>query len=409
MKNCRICGAVLPAPFFSLGNAPPSNAFLTSEQLDLMEPYYPLDVFWCQQCSLVQIGEYKMPEGIFDDQYIYYSSHSTSWLEQCNRYANEMINCYSFNEKSLILEIASNDGYLLQFFKKANVPVFGVEPSSGCATAAKKIGIPTDIAFFSSLYAKKIRDEGIFPDLIICNNVLAHTPHLHDFVEGLKIILPQYGLITIEFPHLLQLLKKCQFDTIYHEHYSYFSLHALIRLFGDHGLNIVKVEKLTTHGGSLRIYVRHDNVGGENSLSIKEILDEEISFGILMPDIYSAFGDSVYRVRWDLLKYLIHAKEQGRTVVGYGAPAKGNTLLNFCGVRRDLLGYTVDISPVKQGKFLPGTHIPVFHPHMIMTNRPDEILILPWNLADEIMKQLSFIKDWGGKFVIPIPYIQVIG
>jgi len=408
MKECRICHTKLYKPFLSLGNAPLSNAFLNYDDLEKMEPYFPLDVYWCPECSLVQINQYEMPEKIFNSDYIYYSSHSTSWLNHCKNYVQNMITRYKYNSSSLVMEIASNDGYLLQYFKDANIPVIGIEPSSGCANVAIQRGVPTKTLFFTSKLAESLVNDRIQPNLIIGNNVLAHTPYLHDMVEGLKIVLAKGGLITMEFPHVLSLLNGVEFDTIYHEHFSYFSLHSVIRLFQEHGLTISDVDELPTHGGSIRIYANHNDDNKIKSKNIQYILQKESECGLLDQQKYLKFSEMVYKTRWNLLSYLISAKKKGIRIVGYGAPAKGNTLLNFCGIREDLLEYTVDISPVKQGKFLPGTHIPVYAPEKIIEDKPDEILILPWNIADEITEQLSFFKKEGGKFIIPIPEVRTI-
>lgn len=408
MKECRICQTNLDKPFLSLGNAPLSNAFLTANDLEKMEPYFPLDVYWCSNCSLVQIGLFEKPENIFNTDYIYYSSNSSSWLNHCQKYVAEMISRYNYNASSLVMEVASNDGYLLQYFKKAGIPVLGVEPSSGCADVAIQQGIQTEVTFFSTEFASILVKKGIQPNLIIGNNVLAHTPYLHDMVEALHISLAVDGLITMEFPHVLHLLDENQFDTIYHEHFSYFSLHAVMRLFRDHDLIIFDVDEIPTHGGSLRIYASHLNSSKRESDSVKRVLETEVKKGLLDRQRYDNFRETVYKTKRDLLNYLITARNDQRRVVGYGAPAKGNTLLNFCGIREDLLEYTVDISPIKQGKFLPGTHIPVFEPEKLKTDLPDEILILPWNIADEVIDQLSYFANNGGKFIIPIPTVRLI-
>jgi SAM-dependent methyltransferase len=401
----------LREPFLSLGNSPLSNAFLTKEDLNQMEPYYPLDVYVCEKCFLVQLDEFETAKNIFSSDYAYFSSYSESWLQHCKNYTEMMIDRFGFYKKSFIVEIASNDGYLLQYFRQRDIPVLGIEPASNTAEVAIKKGIPTDITFFNTSYAKKMKETGKLADLIIANNVLAHNPNLNDFVEGVKIALKPDGVITMEFPHLLKLIEENQFDTIYHEHFSYFSFHSVQKLFASHNLVLFDVEEIPTHGGSLRIYARHKEVSSEQlavSSNITNIINKEIEFGLNQIRTYQSFGEKVKLTKRKLLQFLIQAKNDGKKIVGYGAPAKGNTLLNYCGTRTDFLDYTVDRSPHKQNKYLPGTHIPIKHPDKIKEDKPDYILILPWNIKDEIMEQMSFIREWGGKFVIPIPKVEVI-
>ncbi|MBT9130997.1 MAG: hypothetical protein DDT41_01295 [candidate division WS2 bacterium] len=415
--NCRFCNTQLKHLFVSLGSSPLSNSYLTREQLHRMEPFYPLEVYVCEKCFLVQIETFETPKNIFTD-YAYFSSFSDSWLRHCKEYTEMMINRFGFDKDSLVVEIASNDGYLLQYFKQHHIPVLGIEPAANVAEAAKKIGIPTDVAFFDTPYAKKMRKDGKLADLIIGNNVLAHNPNLNDFVQGLRIALKSNGVITMEFPHLLQLMEHNQFDTIYHEHFSYFSFHAVQKLFASHNLVIFDVEEIPTHGGSLRIYGKHQEASREQlgvsreqlavSSSVGDLLEKEKSYGLLDLKTYYGFGKKVEATKRGLLQFLIQAKNEGKKIVGYGAPAKGNTLLNYCGIRADFLDYTVDLSPHKQDKFLPGTHIPIKHPDKINEDKPDYVLILPWNIKEEIMEQLSFIRGWGGKFVVPIPEVIIL-
>jgi SAM-dependent methyltransferase len=374
-----------------------------------MEPYYPLEVYFCEYCSLVQLDEFEAPEQIFSAEYTYFSSYSTSWLAHCKQYVTMMIDRYRFNESSRIMEIASNDGYLLQYFKDYNIPVRGVEPAKKTAEIAIAKDIPTDITFFNTEYARDLCLHDYSADLIIGNNVLAHNPNLNDFLEAIRMILAPCGIITMEFPHVLQLIQNNQFDTIYHEHFSYLSLHAVIYLFSAHQMEIYDVDEISTHGGSLRIYAKHASDHSKAvSLAVDRLLKKETDAGLLNLATYHAFGLKVAETKRFLLQFLITAKNEGKIVVGYGAPAKGNTLLNYCGIRTDFLAYTVDANPHKQNLFLPGTHIPIRHPDQIRKDKPDYVLILPWNIRDEIIDQISYIREWGGKFIIPIPSVQVI-
>jgi SAM-dependent methyltransferase len=409
MNTCRSCGFPLPPPFLDLGNSPLSNAYLSGNAIHKMEAYYPLEIYFCKYCSLVQLDEFEVPEHIFTSDYAYFSSYSTSWLAHCRAYADMMVERFGFNEHSLVMEIASNDGYLLQYFKTRDIPVKGVEPAKNTADIAIAKGIPTDIAFFNTGYGKDMVSRNCLADLIIGNNVLAHNPNLNDFVEGMCLALKPHGVITIEFPHLLQLITNNQFDTIYQEHYSYLSLHSVRHLFNAHHLEIFDVDEISTHGGSLRIYAKHR--GDEtNKISphVDEMLEKEKFAGLLDEETYAKFSRNVETIKRTLLQCLISIKNEGKNIVGYGAPAKGNTLLNYCGIRTDFLDYTVDANPNKQNLFLPGTHIPIRHPNQIRVDKPDYILILPWNIKEEIMNQLSFVREWGGKFIIPIPEVRVI-
>ncbi|MDD5016356.1 MAG: class I SAM-dependent methyltransferase [Atribacterota bacterium] len=409
MDNCRLCGMVLKKPFLSLGNSPLANSYLTKTQLGMMEPFYPLDVYICEHCFLVQIDECETAQNIFTSEYAYFSSYSDSWLQHSKLYVDMMIKRFGFNKESFVVEIASNDGYLLQYFKEHDVPTLGVEPARNAAEVAIEKGIQTDVSFFNTLYASEMREKSRLADLIIGNNVLAHNPNINDFVKGLGIALKPSGIITMEIPHLLRLIEHNQFDTIYHEHYSYFSFHAVKKLFELHNLEIFDVEELSTHGGSLRVYVKNNHDQSKRiSPGVNEILQSEKNFGLLDMNTYHEFDERIKSTKRNLLSFLIEAKKSGKRIVGYGAPAKGNTLLNYCGIRADFLDYTVDRSLQKQNKFLPGTHIPIKHPDRIKEDKPDYVLILPWNIKEEIMGQLSFISEWGGRFVIPIPKVLVI-
>jgi len=406
--TCRFCGAQIEHVFVSLGSSPIANSYLN--RLDQMEPFYPLNVYVCDNCFLVQLQEFESAKKIFGEgDYAYFSSYSDSWLKHARDYVDKMINTFGVSNKSHVVEIASNDGYLLQYFVKKGIPVLGIEPARNVAEVAISKGISTDITFFNTAYAKKMKKAGKCADLIVANNVLAHNPNLNDFVEGLKIALKRTGTITLEFPHLLKLIEQVQFDTIYHEHFSYFSFLTVEKLFASHGLTLFDVEELSTHGGSLRIYAKHEE---DETKPVTEktssLRNREIKTGLADINYYLAFSEKVKAVKREALKFLIRAKEENKNIVGYGAPAKGNTFLNYCGIRTDFLDYTVDKSPHKQGHYLPGSRIPIVAPDMISETKPDYILILPWNIKEEIMKQTSFIREWGGKFVIAIPGIQVI-
>lgn len=408
--NCRFCNTKLINPFVSLGPSPLSNSYLTREQLHKVEPYYPLDVYVCNNCFLVQLQEFESPENIFGD-YAYFSSYSDVWLKHAKTYVDKMINLFGFNKGSYVIEIASNDGYLLRYFIEKGIPVLGIEPAKNVAEVARQKGIPTEIVFFGTKTAKKLASEGRCADLLLGNNVLAHVPNLNDFVAGLKIILKPQGVITMEFPHLMRLMEETQFDTIYQEHFSYFSFLAIEKVFAAQGLIIFDVEELQTHGGSLRIYARHKGENSERlavSSKITNIINKEIDAGLDKIETYQAFGEKVKEAKRKLLKFLIQAKEEGKTIVGYGAPAKGNTLFNYCGIGTDFIDYTVDRNPYKQGRYLPGSHIPIKKPEKIRETKPDYVFILPWNLKDEIMEQMSYIREWGGKFVIQIPEVEVL-
>ncbi len=407
--HCRFCQTPLRHLFVSLGSSPLSNSFLRAEDLHKMEPTYPLDVYVCENCLLVQLDEFEKPTEIFNSDYAYFSSYSESWLSHCRQYVDMAVKRFGLNEGSSVVEIASNDGYLLQYFKKYNIPVLGIEPAANTAAVALANGIPTEVAFFDSNYAENMYRAGRQADLIIGNNVLAHNPNLNDFVRGLKIALRDDGLITMEFPHLVRLMGEIQFDTIYHEHFSYFSFLAVERIFREHGLTIFDVEELPTHGGSLRVFAAHTEDQNKSlSPRVTELKTREITEGYGKIDHYLTFGRKVQAVKRNLLQMLIDLKNEGKKIVGYGAPAKGNTLLNYCGIRTDFLDYTVDRSPYKQNCYLPGSRIPITHPDRIRGDRPDYILILPWNIKEEIMEQMGYIREWGGRFIVPIPHALII-
>src|SRR5665647_2793501 len=409
MARCRLCGNKLQHMFLSLGNSPLANLYLDESELHTTEAYYPLEVFVCDSCFLVQLEEYEAAERIFSATYAYFSSYSESWLQHCKEYTDMIVDRFFLGKHSHVLEVASNDGYLLQYFKEYGIPVRGVEPAKNTAEVARKRGIPTDVTFFNSTYAKKLLEYDQQGDLIIGNNVLAHNPDLHDFVEGLNIALKPDGVITMEFPHLLRLMEKNQFDTIYHEHFSYFSFNVALTLFAKHDLEVFDVEEIPTHGGSLRIYAQHkEDIPKPRTQRVEKLLEKEATAGLFDVDTYYKFGENVKLTKRLLLQCLIHLKNSGKKIVGYGAPAKGNTLLNYCGIRTDFLDYTVDRNPAKQGKYLPGTHLPIMHPDVIKQRKPDYILILPWNIKDEIMQQLGYIREWGGRFIIPIPTVTVV-
>ncbi|OGS35851.1 MAG: SAM-dependent methyltransferase [Elusimicrobia bacterium RIFOXYB2_FULL_49_7] len=406
---CRGCLSELRAPFLSLGNQPLSNAYLTAQALQQMEATYPLDLYHCEKCHLVQLPEFEKAADIFNEEYAYFSSYSTSWLDHCKRYADIVADRFKLGQKSFVMEVASNDGYLLQYFKEKEIPVLGVEPAAATAKVAQQKGIPTEICFFDSVFAKQLVSDGRLADLIAGNNVLAHNPNLREFVEALAMALKPEGVITLEFPHVLSMIQENQFDTIYHEHFSYLGLLPLIPLFQEFGLTLFDVDELPTHGGSLRIYAAHTGAALANvSPSVQCVLEKEKVFGLDQPDRYAQFTAQVETVKRNLLRFLIDAKETGKKVAGYGAPAKGNTLLNYCGIRTDLLPFTVDRNPHKSGRFLPGTHIPIFSVEKIKAEQPDFLFILPWNLKKEVMEQMAFIREWGGRFVVAIPSLQVL-
>jgi 2-polyprenyl-3-methyl-5-hydroxy-6-metoxy-1,4-benzoquinol methylase len=407
INRCRLCENPLQHIFVDLGVSPLANSYLKANQINQMEPFYPLRAYVCMQCYLVQVPVFQSSEEIFGD-YAYFSSFSDSWLQHAKAYTESMIDRFGFGADSQVIEIASNDGYLLQYFAERGIPVLGIEPAKNVAKVALEIGIQTIQKFFGFQTAAELVQEKYHADLLIGNNVLAHVPDLNDFVSGMKVILKPQGIITMEFPHLMRLIAENQFDTIYHEHFSYFSFMTVNRLFAQHGLTIFDVEEITTHGGSLRIYARHaEDRSKDISEHVETLLRREEVKGFKKLDLYLAFNQKVKSTKRSILDFVNQSKNAGKILVGYGAPAKGNTLLNYCGIRTDYIEYTVDRSPHKQGHFLPGTHIPIYHPDKIKETRPDYLVILPWNLKDEIMHQMAYIRDWGGKFVTLIPEVRI--
>ncbi len=407
-NRCRFCGNQLKYTFVDLGVSPLANSYLKAEQLQQMEPHYPLCVYVCKKCYLVQLPEFQAPEDIFGD-YAYFSSYSESWLKHAKSYTELMIERFGLDYNSHVIEIASNDGYLLQYFKEKGIPVLGIEPAKNVAKVAQEKEIPTIVKFFGTQTAEELANEGKHTDLLLGNNVLAHVPDLNDLVEGMKYLLKPKGIITMEFPHLLRLMEQSQFDTIYHEHFSYFSFITVEKVFREHGFAIFDVDELSTHGGSLRIYARHnDDVSRSIGERVLELKNREETDGFTNLEQYLSFTEKVKETKRNILDFVITSKREGKSIAGYGAPAKGNTLLNFCGIRTDFIDYTVDRSPHKQGLFLPGTHIPIYSPDKIKETKPDYLLILPWNIKDEIMEQMTHIRDWGGKFVVFIPEVKVL-
>jgi 2-polyprenyl-3-methyl-5-hydroxy-6-metoxy-1,4-benzoquinol methylase len=387
--------------------SPLCESYVAAEQLNRVEAFYPLHVYVCDRCFLVQLEEYVRAEDIFAE-YAYFSSYSDSWLQHARRYVESMTERFKLNAGSQVIEVASNDGYLLQYFVEKGIPVLGIEPAANVAKVARDKGVPTLVEFFGERLGRQLAESGQKADLVAGNNVLAQVPDLRDFVRGLKLVLKPHGVITIEFPHLECLMRENQLDTIYHEHFSYFSFLTAERIFAAHGLTLFDVEELPTHGGSLRIFARHtEDEAHAIADRVRRMREREEAAGFNYLDHYLTFAPRAIGVKHRLLELLINLKRDGRSIVGYGAPGKGNTLLNFCGIRTDFLDYTADRSPYKQGKFLPGTHIPILHPDRIRETRPDYVLILPWNLKEEIMKQLGYIREWGGRFIIPIPRVQV--
>ncbi len=407
MAECRFCSAALRHTFVDLGMSPLCESFLTREQLNQMEPFYPLHAQVCDRCFLVQVEEYVGPERIFSE-YAYFSSFSTAWLAHAKSYVDMITGRLGLGPNSYVVELGSNDGYLLRNFVAKGIPALGVEPAANVAAAAIEQGVPTTTRLFGRQTAEELVAERGRADLIIGNNVLAQVSDLNGFVAGMKILLKPQGVITMEFPHLLRLMDENQFDTIYHEHFSYFSFLTAERIFARHGLTLFDVEELWTHGGSLRIYACHTEGSRPILPRVEQLLAREQAAGLDRIEKYALFTEQVQETKRRLLEFLIGAKRAGKTIVGYGAPGKGNTLLNYCGVRTDFLDYTVDRNPYKHGRFLPGTHIPIFEPDKIKQTRPDYVLILPWNLKDEVMAQLAEIRTWGGQFVIPIPRLEVV-
>lgn len=407
-QNCRFCRAPLEHVLVDLGMSPLCESFLAEDQLNDMEPFFPLRVFICTKCFLGQLDEYVSPQDIFTD-YAYFSSYSDAWVNHAKTYAYEMASRFQLTPKSQVVELASNDGYLLQFFVAQGIPALGIEPAANVAKEAERKGIECRVAFFGTQVAQELAANNQRADLITANNVLAHVNNINDFVAGMKVLLAPTGVVTVEFPHLLRLIEGNQFDTIYHEHFSYLSLSTVEQIFAAHDLTVFDVEQLWTHGGSVRIYAKHKEDDSKPVLpSVAQLKAEEEAVGMREIGYYNQFSQRVEATKRQILKFLIQAKESGATVVGYGAPGKGNTLLNFCGIRSDFLDYVVDRNPHKHGKYLPGTHIPIHAPVEIRRTKPDYVFILPWNLKEEIMEQMNYIAQWGGQFVVPIPELTVI-
>lgn len=407
--TCRFCKTELKHVFIDLVNSPPSNSFLKKEQLNEPETFYPLKVFTCHSCFLVQVDEYKKSDDIFNSDYVYFSSYSTTWLQHAKAYTEMMIQRFGFNEKSQVVEVASNDGYLLQYFVEKKVPVLGIEPTSNTAAVAMEKGVNTISEFFGTKLAKELVAKGTRADLLLGNNVLAHVPDIVDFTRGIKTILAPAGVVTMEFPHLMQLVDNSQFDTIYHEHFSYLSFHTVKQIFAAEGLEMFDVEELSTHGGSLRVFARHKEDNSKPvSSRVGDLIKKEIAKGMDKLPYYEAFPMKAEKVKLDFLAFLIEQKRKGKKVAAYGAAAKGNTLLNFCGVKNDLIDFVVDANPHKREKYLPASHIPVKSEDYLKEQKPDYVVILPWNLKEEIVKQLDYIRKWNAQFVVPIPSLQVI-
>ena len=407
--NCRHCNTPLTNVFSDLQNSPPSNAFLKVEQLNEPETYFPLKIYSCDNCHLVQVDEYKSAQEIFDGEYFYFSSFSKSWLKHAKTYCDMMVDRFGFDSSSSIIEIASNDGYLLQYFHEKGIPVMGIDPTANTAQVAIDKGVNTLVKYFSVETAKEIKSEGKFADLILGNNVLAHVPDINDFVQGMQLLLSKKGVITMEFPHLYQLVKFNQFDTIYHEHFSYLSFTSVKTIFESVGLEIFDVEELPTHGGSLRIFAKHKTDATKTiSDNVQILLDKEENAGMKNESYYKDFQLKCDAIKIDFLDFLIQAQKEGKKIAGYGAAAKGNTLLNYCGIKKDMISYVVDASPHKQNTYLPGSHIPVVHEGVLKADQPDYIIIFPWNLTKEIVAQLDYARTWGAKFVIAIPEVKVL-
>ena len=406
--KCRICEEKLSEPFLSLGNQPLSNSYLTEQETHAEERTFPLELHFCPKCRLVQLAEYENPKNIFSS-YSYFSSNSLSWVKHAENYAEMIAKKLKLDKDSFVLECASNDGYLLQWFIQKNIPCLGVEPAENIAKFAVERGIPTDNCFFNSDYGLKLKSENRQADLIVCNNVLAHVPALNDFVEGLKLALKPKGVITIEVPHLLNLIKENQFDTAYHEHFSYFSLFALDCLFSKHDLVLFNVEEIPTHGGSLRVYVKHkENLTYKYKPNVLRVLNKESEAGLLDENTYLSFANQVEHIKRKCSMILYNLKESGNSIVAYGAAAKGNTFLNYCGFRTDVFDYVVDNTLDKQGKFLPGSKIPIYPESRINVTKPDYIVILPWNWKDEIVAKNQQVKEWDGKFMVMLPEVKII-
>lgn len=406
--HCRFCGAPLTHVFIDLFNAPASNSFLREEQLAEPEVFYPLKVFVCDICFLVQVDEYKKSDAIFNSEYVYFSSYSTSWLRHAKQYTDDMVERFGFDVSSFVMELASNDGYLLQYFLEKKIPVLGIEPTANTAEIARAKGIDTRVEFFGTALADALVAEGRRPNLLLGNNVLAHVPDIVDFVKGMSVVLAPGGVVTMEFPHLMRLVENNQFDTIYHEHFSYLSLVTVQRIFAAQGLRLFDVEELPTHGGSLRIFACHENETRPTGPRVEALLAEERRRGMETIAYYERFQEHALRIKLDFTAFLIEQKRVGKKVGAYGAAAKGNTLLNYCGVKQDMIAFVADANPHKQGKYLPASHVPVVSEARLKEEKPDFVIIFPWNLTPEITQQLGYIHSWGGRFLIPIPHLQVI-
>lgn len=406
--KCRFCQTELKDVFVDLFNSPASNSFLTEEQLNEPETFFPLKIYTCSKCFLVQVDEYKKSDTIFDSSYVYFSSYSTTWLQHAKKYVEKMIGRFGYDQQSQVVEIASNDGYLLQYFVEKKVPVLGIEPTANTAEVARTKGVESVVDFFGVRLAKELVSKNVKADLLLGNNVLAHVPDIVDFTKGLKILLSDKGVVTMEFPHLVQLMENNQFDTIYHEHFSYLSFTTVTEIFKAAGLEMFDVEEIPTHGGSLRIYAKHpEDKTKQVESSVTALLEKEKAKGLTDIKHYLGFQQAAIKVKNDFLDFLVQQNRAGKKVAAYGAAAKGNTLLNYCGVKADLISYVVDANPHKQNKFLPGSHIPVVKEDHLKQDKPDYVIIFPWNIKGEVMAQLSYIREWGGKFVIAIPGLQI--
>lgn len=407
--KCRFCDAPIEQTFIDLGTSPIANSYVKPENFMKMEPFFALHAFVCGECFLVQLPNMESREHIFNEEYAYFSSYSASVLSHSKAYVEMMIDRFGFDGNSQVIEVASNDGYLLQYFRDRGVKVLGIEPSGSVAEAAEKAGIPSRVRFFGVETAKTLKAEGFTADLMLGNNVMAHVPDLNDFIGGFPILVGPRGIVTIEFPHLLRTIEDLYYDQVYHEHYSYLSFIAVEKIFAAHGMTLFDVEEIAPQGGSLRIFACH--TGDETHPMTERVAamrEREIAAGLASPEGYRSFAERVQETKRDLLRFLMEAKESGKTVVGYGAPAKATTLLNYCGVKADMVDYTVDISPYKHGNLLPGTRIPIHPPEKILETKPDYVLIFAWNIKDEIMRNMAGVRDWGGKFVVPLPRVEVL-
>lgn len=406
--TCRCCGAPLTDVFVDLGKSPLCERFLEADELNAMEPFFPLKVWVCGECYLVQLQEYVAPDEIFS-HYAYFSSYSTSWLEHARKYVEMMCERFALGEGHKVVEVASNDGYLLQYFVQKSIPALGIDPAANVVKAAEEKGVRTLVRFFGEATAREVIESEGHADVVLGNNVLAHVPNIQDFVKGLSLLLSPTGVLTMEFPHLLRLIEGNQYDTIYHEHFSYLSLAVVQKVFGMHGLRVFDVQELPSHGGSLRVFACQESAPHNTTPAVEALLDVEAREGLTSMEAYAAFRERVIETKNTLLEFLIKARREGKKVAAYGAPGKGNTLLNYCGIREDLIAYAVDRNPFKHGKFCPGTQIPIHPVEKVDEDKPDYLVILPWNLTDEIVKQMAYTREWGCKFVRPIPGVGVIG